>query len=471
MDGRVLSVVFFQVIPLEYQDGRDVWFALFSQHCSKFLDDQPINGTLVKSLGNTILLSFYSSTSAITTTLDLKRFLGTVMRDYGTRIAIHTGEVVLLNGDIFGETVNIASRLLDKCKVGQMLLSRSCVLSASKLPDTVKKLDAFQIRGLSSRIEVYELSPDNEIGWLANVRRIRIPAGAPQDILPAAHENRVTAGIVDLWAGFILIVMFSLVTNARQLYGHLADVVRVQAEQRQSTNGSISSSVRASRSSLNPFSYGQLLDLEVGESAQVSFPGETGLYDIIAIFMIAEDAEGQGMLTLGQQSFELLPLQHMPNLAQTTLARSVYLSHGDTIRVANTGPQDAMLSVDAFDFVPTSSAAYRPKAFEDSYEYTELRRSINYDEMNVHFFLMPLPFFLFLHIFCGHILLGRTLGCLTRGVYIRQRKDDRPPGLLPSLVRCLAWFLTPFTFWAYIGYQRKWSDIISDTELVTVRKH
>lgn len=471
MEGRVLSVVFFQGVPLKTQADAEVKGELFNQYCLRFIQENALNGSLVKCVGTTLLLFFYSSTSAVSTSLQLKKFLAPLLGDFGTRIAIHTGEVVLLDGDIFGETVNTTSRLLDRCKIGQVLLSRSCVLSASRLPESVKRMESLQIRGLSNRIDVYELSPDREIGWRSKLQKIRIPEGAPQDIVPVKPEGRVTAGIIDLWAGFILMVLFNLATNLEQLDASLRDVVRVQAERMESATGSITKSGRASRSYLSPLSHGEILNLEQNESARTTFSGASGWYDVVAIFDFNLAIGSFATLTVGKNSIELLPIDRMASLVQTTVARSVYVPHGAAINLMNTSTIKSTLSIDAFDFIPVESAAYRPRAYEDSFAYAEIRRSINYDEMNVHFFLMPLPLFLFLHIFCGQLLLGRTLGCMARGIYIRKRRNERPPDILSSLARSLAWFLTPLTFWAYIGYQRKWSDVVTDTELVTVNKH
>jgi TolB-like protein/Flp pilus assembly protein TadD len=75
---------------------------------------QPIirqfNGTLIKELGDGILASFLTVTNAVQCAVAIQKTCSNTS-DLKLRIGIHLGEVVFENNDVFGDGVNIASRL------------------------------------------------------------------------------------------------------------------------------------------------------------------------------------------------------------------------------------------------------------------------------------------------------------------------------------------------------------------------
>ena len=67
-------------------------------------------GRLLKDLGDGILASFTSVSSAVTSAQEIQRAVGEHGR-YQVRIGIHLGEVIAADGDVHGDGVNIASRI------------------------------------------------------------------------------------------------------------------------------------------------------------------------------------------------------------------------------------------------------------------------------------------------------------------------------------------------------------------------
>lgn len=73
-------------------------------------------GKFIKSTGDGLLLTFEEASGAVRCAADIHRFCDLLARDrnqdLAVRIAAHTGEVLHSEGDIHGNTVNLAARLL-----------------------------------------------------------------------------------------------------------------------------------------------------------------------------------------------------------------------------------------------------------------------------------------------------------------------------------------------------------------------
>ena len=81
-------------------------------------------GKLVKELGDGMLLSFNSVSDAVCAAIDIQK-KSTEGNAFKLRIGIHLGEVVFENNDVFGDGVNIASRIQALAEPGSIYVSES----------------------------------------------------------------------------------------------------------------------------------------------------------------------------------------------------------------------------------------------------------------------------------------------------------------------------------------------------------
>ena len=95
------------------------------------------SGRVVKLLGDGVLLRFDGAVSAVQSSIDLLNALSAAGMPNG-HVGIDAGPLVVREGDIFGSTVNLASRLSDQADSGEVLVSESV---AATLPR-----DRFQCR-------------------------------------------------------------------------------------------------------------------------------------------------------------------------------------------------------------------------------------------------------------------------------------------------------------------------------------
>ncbi len=120
---------------------------------------QEFHGKLVKELGDGILASFPTVSDALNAAIKIQKQCNQI-GGFKLRIGIHQGEVVVENEDIFGDAVNLASRI-------QTLGVAGSVLFSDKVADEIKNKSEFQIVALGS-FELKNVSTPAEVFALAN---------------------------------------------------------------------------------------------------------------------------------------------------------------------------------------------------------------------------------------------------------------------------------------------------------------
>jgi class 3 adenylate cyclase len=83
---------------------------------------QPHGGNPVKWLGDGVMFYFNDPSGAVLTGLDLVEQTPAAV-DVRARVGINVGSVIFRDGDYFGRTVNVASRIADYARPGEVLLS------------------------------------------------------------------------------------------------------------------------------------------------------------------------------------------------------------------------------------------------------------------------------------------------------------------------------------------------------------
>jgi len=78
-------------------------------------------GHVVKTIGDAIMGDFDSAVQAVRAAMEIQNLLR--KEDIKIRIGIHLGDVIHKGGDVFGEGVNIASRIESICEPGEIYIS------------------------------------------------------------------------------------------------------------------------------------------------------------------------------------------------------------------------------------------------------------------------------------------------------------------------------------------------------------
>lgn len=125
-------------------------------------------GRIVKSTGDGVLAEFPSASDAVDWARDVQRSLrvGGSSNDLPTpyilaRIAVHIGDVVISEGDIYGNVVNVAARLQEQAPPGGIVMSEAVHgLVRGGLGLTARDLGLLQLRNLAKPERAFALDPE-----------------------------------------------------------------------------------------------------------------------------------------------------------------------------------------------------------------------------------------------------------------------------------------------------------------------
>lgn len=147
-------------------------------------------GRLVKNLGDSFLVVFPAATDALRAGLEVLR-LAQGSDGPRIRLAMSTGDVEEIDGDVFGEAVNFTSRILGKAGPGELWFgpgTRVC-MNAAEIP--WESVGRFPLKGVVGDKELYRAVPPHKC-WLARpieeaIRRqslVRMRRGGSVPMLP-----------------------------------------------------------------------------------------------------------------------------------------------------------------------------------------------------------------------------------------------------------------------------------------------
>jgi adenylate cyclase len=104
-------------------------------------------GRVVKLLGDGVLMLYDSPCVAVEAVVELTRSMVKAGLP-AAHAGIHAGPVVERDGDVFGSTVNVASRIANHAPAGTILVSQPVVLGCPELEDRFEPLGSVAISGL-----------------------------------------------------------------------------------------------------------------------------------------------------------------------------------------------------------------------------------------------------------------------------------------------------------------------------------
>jgi adenylate cyclase len=111
-------------------------------------------GRPVKWLGDGVMLHFPSPASGVVGALDMiDAIVGAGLPP--AHVGLHAGPVIFQEGDYYGRTVNLASRIADYAQAGEVIVSRSVVDAAEGAPVAFRAVGPVELKGVAGAMELF----------------------------------------------------------------------------------------------------------------------------------------------------------------------------------------------------------------------------------------------------------------------------------------------------------------------------
>jgi TolB-like protein len=115
------------------------------------------NGRWIKELGDGVMASFNTVSDAVTAAIKIQEHCN-ASKDFQLRVGIHLGEVVFENGDVFGDGVNISSRIQAIANPGTIYVSEAVYQNISNKKDIQTRFIKEEIlKNVKEPVKIFEV--------------------------------------------------------------------------------------------------------------------------------------------------------------------------------------------------------------------------------------------------------------------------------------------------------------------------
>ena len=153
-------------------------------------------GRLVKTTGDGVLAEFASPVKAVRCAIDVQHGMAARNADIPEgqriefRIGINLGDVVVEDGDIFGDGVNVAARLENIAEPGAVLISRAVrdfVTDTAEL--ALEDLGERELKNIAKPVQVFRIAPPAQAAAAAQAPAPALPQKPSIAVLPFTNMS------------------------------------------------------------------------------------------------------------------------------------------------------------------------------------------------------------------------------------------------------------------------------------------
>ncbi len=126
-------------------------------------------GTVVKTIGDEVMSTFPDTPAACSAAAAMHQAVRdeAFLSEFALRVKVglHRGEVLMRRGDVYGDAVNVAARMVGLAEADQVITTRATL---ERLPDALREntrsLGKINVRGKGQALEICEYLWKNDVG-------------------------------------------------------------------------------------------------------------------------------------------------------------------------------------------------------------------------------------------------------------------------------------------------------------------
>lgn len=168
---EILAVLFVDIVDstkLYDRFGDDVAKKTISSGISLLSDIvEQYGGRMIKTIGDEVMATFPNGDVGVRAGMFMQQMMSEsglvgVAGALQIRVGVHCGPVIHENGDVFGNTVNVAARVIKQCKPGQVLASKAIIDAVDPdNPIDSRLIDKLTLKGIQELFELHEIILDD----------------------------------------------------------------------------------------------------------------------------------------------------------------------------------------------------------------------------------------------------------------------------------------------------------------------
>lgn len=205
LERKLAAIVAADVVGFSRLTGRDEDGAV-RRLCETQAAISPIveaaGGRTVNTAGDAMLLEFSSTVAALDCALAIQDLVG--LRNRGVpdddkmllRIGVNVGDVIVRGGDVFGEVVNVASRLEAIAEPGGICVSHACYVQTKRqFAVNFTDLGEQRLKNIAEPVRAHAVRPPISSSLQEAVPSQAAPPAAfpSENVLPVAEQDKIAA--------------------------------------------------------------------------------------------------------------------------------------------------------------------------------------------------------------------------------------------------------------------------------------
>jgi class 3 adenylate cyclase len=168
VDSESTTIMFLDVVNYTRKttklnrEGLNKLHEIFDNFCLPIFEKY--NGKVIKKIGDAFLVTFKSPTNSLHCAIQLQKTFYAYNKKFRKnlpifiRIALHHGEVLVRNNDIYGDAVNITSRIEGITKPRDVVFSESLLLNINKNEIPYTYIGSHKFKGINSPIRLFKVT-------------------------------------------------------------------------------------------------------------------------------------------------------------------------------------------------------------------------------------------------------------------------------------------------------------------------